>query len=240
MERWGFRAWPHLVARRIESERTLEQALERLQHAGISRALLVAGDLSTAAGNFSSTMDVLASGALGRHGFMSLGVAGHPEGHKRVGSMVLWSSLREKQDYAEMMGVRMHIVSQFSFDPGAVCHWDRQLTQHGITLPVHAGIAGPASLRTLIRYAMLCGIGASLNALMTNLSALNSVRHLATTAGEVLLQIVRARDAAQAQRIVQPHFFSFGGVARTTSWLSAIRTGAFEVDTNANTLVVHA
>ena len=240
VERWGFRAWPHLVARRIESEAALEQALERMQRADISRALLVAGDLSTAAGSFSSTMDILASGALGRHGFMTLGVAGHPEGHKRVGSMVLWSALREKQDYAEMMGVQMNIVSQFSFDPGAVCKWDLQLTQHGITLPVHAGIAGPASLRILIRYAMLCGIGASLNALMTNLSALSSVRHLATTADEVLLQIVRARDDVQERRIVQPHFFSFGGVARTASWLRAIRAGAFEVDTGANTLAVDA
>ena len=240
VERWGFRAWPHIVARRIENERALEEALERMQHAGISRALLVAGDLSTAAGKFSSTMDILASGAFGRHGFMALGVAGHPEGHKRVGSMVLWSSLREKQEYAEMMGVQMHIVSQFGFDPGAVCSWDRQLTQHGITLPVHAGIAGPASLKTLIRFAMLCGIGASLNALMTNLSALSSVRHLATSADEVLLRIVRARDDAQAQRIMQPHFFTFGGATRTASWLRAIRTGAFEVDTDANALVVHA
>ncbi|HEU0224762.1 MAG TPA: methylenetetrahydrofolate reductase [Steroidobacteraceae bacterium] len=229
IEERGFRAFPHIVARRLPDERSLQGALARMRDAGIDRALLVAGDLTTPAGKFSGTQDVLATGALVNAGFLTLAVAGHPEGHKRIGAMTLWNALLEKQEYAEVTGTRMHIVSQFGFDPGAVCAWERQLTGHGVTLPVHVGIAGPAPLRVLIRYAMLCGIGTSLNALMANLSALASVRHLATSTGEVLVHLVRAREGALARRFVQPHVFSFGGTLETARWLQAVRNGDFEL-----------
>ena len=238
VERLGFRAFPHLVARRIGNEQALSAALDRLKDAGITRAMLVAGDLSTPAGVFASTLDILDTGALVSAGINSIGVAGHPDGHKRIGSTLLWKSLQQKQDYAELTGAHVHIVSQFGFNPGALTDWERQLTEHGITLPVHVGIAGPASLRTLIRFAMLCGIGASLNALMTNLSAINSVKHLVTSADEMLVQIVLARAGALARRIVQPHFFSFGGVLQTVRWLEAIRAGRFDLEAGFGALVI--
>jgi len=239
VESLGFKAFPHIVARRIENEKSLVAALDRLKDAGITRAMLVAGDLSTPAGVFASTLDILDSGALIAAGISTIGVAGHPEGHKRVGSILLWKSLQQKQDYAEWADARVHIVSQFGFNPGVLVDWERQLTEHGIALPVHVGIAGPASLKTLIKYAMLCGIGASLNALITNLSATSSVKHLVTSADALLLQIVRAREGALARRIVQPHFFSFGGVQQTVQWLQAIRAGRFINDSNFGTLVVN-
>lgn len=239
VESGGFRAYPHIVARRIENEASLLAALDRLKDAGITRAMLVAGDLSTPTGAFASTLDILDSGVLVSAGIDTIGIAGHPEGHKRVGSTLLWKALQLKQDYAELTGARLHIVSQFGFNPGALVDWERQLTEHGIRLPVHAGIAGPASLKTLIKYAMLCGIGASLNALMTNLSAISSVKHLVTSADEMLLQVVRAREGALARRIVQPHFFSFGGVLPTVNWLEAIRAGRFSIDALSGTLAVH-
>lgn len=240
VESLGFRAFPHLVARRIASEAALDAALRRLRDHGVTRAMLVAGDLSTPAGIYSGTLDILESGRLVAAGIDTLGVAGHPEGHKRIGSTLLWQSLRQKQEYGEQTGARIHIVSQFGFDPGALVEWERQLTEHGIALPVHVGIAGPASLKTLIKYAMLCGIGASLNALMANLSALSTARHLVTSADEMLLAVVRAREGALARRIVQPHFFSFGGMRETARWLLALREGRFAIDEKAGTLIVPA
>ncbi len=50
--------------------------------------------------------------ALVNAGFLTLGVAGHPEGHERIGATTLWNALLEKQEYAEVTGTRMHIVSQ--------------------------------------------------------------------------------------------------------------------------------
>lgn len=238
IESSGFRACPHIVARRIPNERSLNAALATMKECGIARAMLIAGDLSSPSGDFASSLDILATGALARAGFNTLGVAGHPEGHKRIGSMSLWASLRGKQEYAESTGSRMHIVSQFGFDPPAIGSWVRQLDEHGITLPVHVGVAGPASLRTLIRFAMLCGIGASLNSLMASLSALSHVRQLVTTVDEMVCQLARAWEGGFARRVVQPHFFSFGGVAATADWLHAVASGNFHLDPGGSRIVI--
>lgn len=239
VERAGFRAWPHLVARRIHSEREFAQALETMRGAGIARALLIAGDLPNALGPYDSTLDLLATGVLAKTGFQALAISGHPEGHRRVGASVLWQALRDKQEYGEITATQLHIVSQFTFDPGAIAGFDRQLGEHGIKLPLHVGIAGPASLRTLIKFAMLCGIGTSLNAVMTNLSAVSHLRHLATAAEEMLPGVIRVRDALPASHIAQPHFFCFGGAARTAKWLATLQRGDFEIDPAGNTLIVN-
>lgn len=238
VEKDGFNACPHLVARRIPDEKSLTDALARLQAGGIRRALLVAGDQRPPAGVFESTLDLLATGALEAHGITTLGVAGHPEGHQRVEDAVLWRSLQEKQRYAERSGASLYIVTQFSFDADAVTGWVRHLDNEGIRLPVHVGIMGPATLATLIRYAKVCGVGASLQALLTNANTLKLMRNLKSSAEEMLLAVAGAREGKLAARLVQPHFFAFGGVLQTARWLQAIRDGAFELDADGDTLTV--
>lgn len=234
----GFRACPHVVARRVPDQRALTDALARMQRRGVTRALLVAGDQQPPAGAFASSLDVLATGALEAHGFTSLGFAGHPEGNPRIDEAALWSSLADKQRHGERTGAKLHIVSQFSFDAEAIVAWLRRLDNEGITLPVHVGIMGPATIGTLIRYARLCGIGESLRALTSRMGEPSLLRGLAASAEEMLVHIVRAREEGLAARIVQPHFFAFGGVVKTARWLQAIRDGDFELDAAGNTLTV--
>jgi methylenetetrahydrofolate reductase (NADPH) len=239
VESEGFRACPHIVARRIPDEHALTGALARMQQSGITHALLVAGDQTPPVGPFASSLGVLATGVLAAHGFTSLGVAGYPEGHLRIDDAVLWDSLEEKQRYAGRTGANLHVVTQFGFDASAIVDWVRQLDGRSIRLPVHVGIMGPATVGTLIRYARLCGIGESLRALTTRLAEPGLLRRLTTSADEMLVRIVRARVNGLEGRIVQPHFFSFGGVARTARWLQALRNGAFDVDSRAGRLAVH-
>ena len=234
----GFRAFPHLVARRIPDEGAFTDALARLQRGGVDRALLVAGDLRPPAGPYDSTLQLLASGALEAHGIRTLGVAGHPEGHQRVEDAALWQALAEKQRYADRTGASLHIATQFSFDADAVTGWVRRLDGEGIRLPVHVGIMGPATLATLLRYAKVCGVGASLQAMLTNANTLKLMRNLKSSAEEMLLAMTAAREGALAARIVKPHFFAFGGIARTARWLQAVRDGAFELDAEGETLTV--
>ena len=234
----GFCAFPHLVARRIPDERAFTDALARLQAGGVDRALLVAGDLRPPAGPFDSTLQLLATGALESHGIRTLGVAGHPEGHQRVEDAVLWQSLAEKQRYADRTGAALHIVTQFSFDADAVTGWARRLDAEGIRLPVHVGIMGPATLATLLRYARVCGVGASLQAMLTHANTLKLMRNLKSSAEEMLLAMTASREGALAERIVKPHFFAFGGIAQTARWLQAVRDGAFDLDADGETLSV--
>jgi methylenetetrahydrofolate reductase (NADPH) len=229
----GFRGCPHLVARRIASRAELESALARLRRGGVTRALLVAGDLTPPAGEYASTLDVLESGVLDDAGLAAIGVAGHPEGNPNIPADAAWDALARKQAWGRRTGVAVHVTTQFGFDAGALGRFDAGLTERGIALPVHVGVAGPASLRGLAKFAMLCGIGASLGALLANPAALKT---LVKTVDEVFPAIVRLREGALGKRLVQPHVFAFGGVMKSVEWLEAVRAGRFELE--AGTLVL--
>jgi len=236
----GLRASPHIVARRIDSERTLRDALQRLREAGVEQVLLVAGDRNPPAGEFTSTLEILDSGAIVECGFRTIGVAGHPEGHPAVGPDALWSALEKKQAFAERTGTSVHIVTQFSFNPEAVLNWDRQLAERGITLPVHIGIAGPTPLPKLIKFAVQCGIGASLGALSKGMGLMGRVAGLATSPDEMLIELVRGRARQGASHLVHPHFYAFGGVATTTRWLAGVVEGRFQLEKNDEKFTVTA
>jgi len=234
----GFSASPHLVARRLRDERTLRGALARLREHGIDRVLLVAGDLDPPAGPFRSTLEVIATGALEEAGLRRVGVAGHPEGHPAVGPVELLAALRAKQEFAARSGIAVHIVTQFGFHPEAICAWDRMLAREGITLPVHVGLAGPTPLSKLLKFAVQCGVGASLGSLARNRAALAGLTGLAPGPDEMLLGLVRG-CARPGSRLVQPHVYSFGGALATADWLRAVMSGAFEVTPDGRRFQIH-
>jgi methylenetetrahydrofolate reductase (NADPH) len=229
----GFRASPHLVARRIESERALRSALGELTEAGVEQVLLVAGDREQPL-KYSSTLEVIDTGAIEAAGIRYAGVAGHPEGHRHAGPTVLLAALRHKQAWAERTGVKVHIATQFGFDPVGVCKWATHLSEQGIALPIHAGIAGPTPLQKLIKFSMACGVGASLGSLMKNMSAMTNLARMKVGPDEMLTGYVRGCAAYPRARIVRPHIYSFGGVMATVTWMRAVMDGAFELQPDSD------
>lgn len=234
----GFEGCPHLVARRIASRGEIDAALARLRDGGVTRALLVAGDLSPPAGEYSGTLDILDSGVLDKAGLTTIGVAGHPEGNPSIPPETAWDALVRKQAWSRKTGIAMHVSTQFGFDTAALGTFAAGLTERGVMLPVHVGVAGPASLKSLAKFAAMCGIGASVGALLTNPGALGALKSLVKTVDEIFPAIVRLREGPLARRLVQPHFFAFGGVMKTVEWLEAVRTGRFEID--GDTIVLRA
>lgn len=236
----GLAATPHLVARRLPSERTLREMLARLRACGIERALLVAGDVDRPLGPYGSTLEVIATGALEEAGLKHLGVAGHPEGHPAVAPGELLRALRAKQEFAARSGIAVHIVSQFGFNPEGICAWDRMLTQEGITLPVHVGIAGPTPISKLLKFAIQCGIGTSIGSLARNKGAVASLTGLAAGPDEMLLGLVRGCARHVGSRLVQPHVYSFGGALAAADWLRVVREGAFDLTPDGGKFAVRS
>jgi len=230
VQRAGFMATPHIVARRITYPHTLREGLMELRAGGVEQILLVAGDTVRAAGEFENTLDILKSGILEQSGIKRIGVAGHPEGQKAVGPSLLWDALKAKQAFSERTGIALHIVTQFGLHANAVPEWEHLLIQHGIRLPIHVGIAGPTSLSKLIRFAMLCGIGASLRTVIRNLSAGGGIADLATSPDQHVMRLMQSSEATQ---VVAPHFFAFGGSLETATWINRVRSGKFEIDTTS-------
>ena len=236
----GFRASPHIVARRLPSKQALQEALGKLTAAGVEQVLLVAGDLERPVGPFTSTLEVMGTGLLETSGIRRVGVAGHPEGHKSITPVQMLAALHYKQAFGIRTGIEVHIVTQFGFNPEAICAWDRRLTEAGITLPVHVGIAGPTPLPKLIKFALHCGVGTSLHSLTKNLSAMANLARLATTPDEMLLGLIRGRAEYSGSRLVQPHFYAFGGTVATATWLRAVADGSFTVQPDGRKFVVNA
>jgi methylenetetrahydrofolate reductase (NADH) len=234
----GFRASPHIVARRLESERALRAALGELKEAGVEQVLYVAGDREQPV-KFTSTLEVIDTGALEDSGIAHLAIAGHPEGHRNVGPTVLMQALRHKQAFAQRTGIKVHIATQFGFNPEGFVAWAAHLSEQGITLPVHVGIAGPTPLQKLIKFAMACGVGASLGSLMKNMSAMTNLARMKTGPDEMMASIVRGCAATPSARIVRPHFYAFGGVIATATWLRAVMDGSFELQPDSDKFVMN-
>ena len=226
----GLTASPHIIARRVVDPQRLRERLHALVAGGVEQALLVAGDLATPSGPFTSTLDLLDSGVLRDVGIKRLGVAGHPEGHPAVADEILWQALERKQAYGRASGLKMHIATQFGFDARSLANFEAGLAERQISLPIHAGVAGPTPFTKLLKYAARCGVGASLRAVAGNSLSLGRLPHLVTRSDEMLLGVYRAKQANPDSRIFAPHFFAFGGVLETARWLRAVIDGSFELD----------
>lgn len=219
LRRDGFNPVPHVAARQLASATTLEDYIARaVGEAGVDELLVVGGDAQRPAGPFTSTMDVLNTGIVERHGIARVGIAGHPEGSPRIGPIELDAALREKAHYAAHSVARFHVVTQFCFEVDPILSWVTELRNAGIALPVRIGLAGPASVATLVKFALRCGVGNSIRAL--NLRGAAIARLLGESdPSPLLIALHRFAVSDPALGIAGFHFFPFGGIPRLARWL---------------------
>ncbi len=223
----GYSAMPHFPARIIKDKATLEDWIARYQgEAGVEQALLLAGGVTTPHGDFDSSMQLLESGAFDRAGFKRLHVAGHPEGNRDIdpdgGMKNVEDALRWKQAFSETTDAQMALATQFAFEAGPMIKWAEDLREAGITLPVHIGIAGPAKLQTLIKFAIACGVGPSLKVLQKRAMDVSKLL-LPYEPTEVLTKLAAHKAAHPESNIESVHFFPLGGVKTNAEW--AINNG---------------
>jgi len=201
----------HIAARRIHVAADLKDLLARLHaEADVRRLLVIGGDVD-ATGPFPDALSVILKGGLRDAGIEEIGIGGYPEGHARIPADRLEAALDQKIAAARAAGLRVHIVSQFSFSPEAVVSWLKRLRACGIAVPVKVGMAGPTSFTALMRYAKRCGVNASLRGLTSGLggSLLGNVGPDA---------IVSALAEASGIGDASPHYFSFGGLLQTARY----------------------
>ena len=216
----GYTAAPHVPARRIESEAALERRIARLRdEAGVDDVLVIAGEAETTMGPFGESLDVLRTGVLDRHGIAKVGIAGHPEGNAAYGKVDPNGVLAQKAAHAAESDAAYRIVTQFGFDGDGFVRWARAVKRAGIGLPIHLGVAGPAKVSTLIKFAAMCGVGNSLSFFRKRFGA---VAALATrySPEEVVTPIERAWAMEDDANIAQIHVFPFGGIRSSAEWLT--------------------
>jgi methylenetetrahydrofolate reductase (NADPH) len=221
LRRAGFTPVPHIAARRLASFTQASDFLRRAAgEAEVTGALLIGGDPDRPAGSFADSLALLASGVVERHGLRWVAFAGYPEGHPNIGSPALQGALRGKIALARRNGLAVSLVTQFGFEAAPIQRWIAALRAAGIDCPVRVGIAGPASVTTLAKFAVRCGIGASLRALARGHTAF--ARILVEARPDALIDTLGAGED-EGPPIDGLHVFTFGGVRRTAEWMHASR-----------------
>ena len=216
----GYTVMPHFPARIIPDRATLADWIARYKgEAGVKQALLLGGGVNTPAGDFDASMQLIETGLF--DGFDRLHVAGHPEGNKDIdkdgGDRMILQALRWKQAFSERSDAKMAITTQFCFEAEPVIKWADHLAAEGIHLPIHIGVAGPAKLQTLIKFAIACGVGASLRVLQKR--AMDVTKLLLPYTPDDLITALAAHKAANpAFGIEQVHFFPLGGIKTNATW----------------------
>jgi len=229
LRREGMEPVPHVVGRRIANLAALEDFLKRLTgDAGVKQVLVVAGDNATPEGEITSGLQVLESGFLEKYGVRTVGVAGHPEGHREVADPVLRDALRRKNGYAEKTGSKVYVVTQFTFTADSVIAWETSHSDDIGRLPVTVGLPGLASAKTLLKYAMDCGVGASLQAFSKRAASLTRLLTVSAP-DDILVGLAAFREKNPKSHISGIHFFPFGGFKKTADWANKVVAGNFEL-----------
>jgi methylenetetrahydrofolate reductase (NADPH) len=225
----GMNAIPHIAARSLSDKDQLDGLLKRMtSEANVSEVLVIGGGVDKPVGAFDNTMQVLNTGLIQKYGISRIGVSGHPEGSPDIHDDALAQAIADKNAFAVSEGLSLYMETQFCFDAAAVLSWERAIREAGNALPIRVGIPGPATIKTLFRFAQISGIGPSMRFIAKQA---RNVAKLMTVQSPHLLLAGLANGMSNAPTredkclIQHFHYYPFGGFAKTAAYADAVAKG---------------
>jgi len=217
----GFEPIPHLPARTMKNYSELEKYLGKLsEESGVKKILIIGGN-SNQKGDISSSMQVLKTRLTEKYNYKEIGLAGHPEGNPDISNKELDYAIIEKNKFAKDTDAKLYFVTQFFFEVESFINWEKHLTKLKNEIKIHAGLPGPANLKTLISYAKSCGIGNSIKLLTKQ--ALNITKITSTKApNKLIYDLASYKMLNHYSNLEKLHFYPFGGLKKTSSWANAL------------------
>jgi len=203
----GFKPVPHVAARGFRDDHQLQYFFEGLRDHEIEKVLVIAGGLSSPSGPYENSLQVLQSKAFQNSGISTVAIAGHPDGNPvdRKAEM----SLLKKLDLLSERGYGTEVVTQWSFVPEKVNAYLKEMETVGPGIAVRVGVPGPASLKTLLKYAKVCGVSASTAVLKKQGFSL----------GRLLLSGEPSKFINKVNGSQNFHLYPFGGLEKSAKWL---------------------
>lgn len=226
----GFQPLPHFAARSIVSAAVMEENLKQLQsEVGIEEVVALGGAVDTPLGEFDSSMGLLETGLFDKYGIKEIGVAGHPEGSPDISAQGLKDAIAWKNAFAERTGANLYIATQFCFEAAPIIAWDRMIQAEGNRLPIHIGVPGLATIKTLLNHAKACGVGPSMRFLSRQ--AMNVAKLMTVNAPDkLIMDLARYRAEDPNCGIAKVHMYPLGGLKKSAAWSYAVTDGDFEMD----------
>ena len=233
----GMNPIPHISARSIKSLKTLNDMVCKLKDfANVNEVLVIAGGLGNPLGCYYNSMQILETGILQKYEIKKIGVSGHPEGSPDISENKLNKAIIEKNSFAEKEGIKMYIETQFCFNPKTVLVWEKKIRKLGNKLPIKVGIPGPATIKSLFRFAQISGIGPSMNFIVKQAS--NVAKLLTIQKPDILIkEISKSMNLDKSCLIENFHFYPFGGFEKTVKYADALNKNKFQVLSNGKLLI---
>ena len=236
----GMHPIPHIAARSIQDKDQLNSILKALkEQASVDEVLIIGGGVDNPVGDFDNSMQILETGLIQDYGIGKIGVSGHPEGSPDIPADALASALAWKNEFAQKEGLNLYIETQFCFEAEQVLQWERDIRAAGNQLPIRIGIPGPATIKTLFRFAQISGIGPSMR--FISKQAKNVAKLLTVQAPDVLLSELAEGMANDKDCLLAHfHYYPFGGFAKTAAYASAVANGQIELKSKGGFSVIES
>lgn len=228
----GFDPIPHIAARSVPNRAFLENAIKRcVEEAGVERFLIIGGAVDKPLGEYDRTAQILETGLMDKYKVKSIGLAGHPEGSPDISDDRIKAALALKNSFAERTDAQCYLVTQFCFEAAPIIAWDRALQAEGNKLPIHIGVPGLASLKSLIAHSRACGVGASMKILTKQAKNISKLL-LVNTPDELCVDLATYKATDPNCGISGMHMYPLGGLKKTAHWSYAVRDGEFSMNAN--------
>jgi len=217
----GMAPMPHIPARIIRNTGELEDWVKEYSSLGVNQSLLLAGNGKNPKGELFNSIQMLETGIFEKHAFKKIQIAGHPEGNKDIdkdGSLEKTiNALKIKQKFAKNTKLQIGITTQFCFDLRPVMEWLEVLESEQINLPISLGLAGPTKLQTLIKYAIMCGVGPSISVLKKRAKDLTKLL-LPFEPTEMVDALNSNKKNKLFRNVHSLHFFPLGGIESSAAF----------------------
>lgn len=218
--RVGLEPVPHMAVRRIGSRGEAEAFLKRaVKEAGVTKVLLLGGDVARPAGPYSEAGALLDEGLLRDAGIREVAFAAYPEGHPHADTETLRAALARKIEISRAQGLGTYIVSQFTFAPNRIVELCGRLLRSHPDVPIYVGLPGPTNPARLLKFAQVCGVSASLRAMTAQgMGAVRLFTH--TDPIDQLNAVAQHVSGGATSNVVGIHLFTFGGIEPAAIWLN--------------------
>ena len=225
----GMNAVPHLAARSLKDLDQIDTLLAAYRaEAGVDEVLIIGGGVDQPVGAFDNSLQILETGLLQKHGIRRIGVAGHPEGSPDISQIEITEALGAKNELAKSEGFEMYIETQFCFEAPIVLAWEKIVREAGNELPIRIGIPGPATIKTLFKFAQISGIGPSMR--FISKQARNVTKLMTVQSPHLLISDIAKGMVDDSDCLIKHfHFYPFGGFSKTAIYANAIASGSIQL-----------